>query len=166
MYIKIDDSEMQKWIDYGSKSLELTAVALKKGRQVDCVALCIDAPAGKKPVLVETARTLVEDAINPVHGVAFRSFSALERVLLVFGGTDSPCIRFDCDMHGENQEKFDLECHIDAADTPSKPVIGFLGAKIRPQDQDAEEIVLIEGKLDLVRGIKDELEEKYSLKFE
>ncbi|MFN3146174.1 MAG: hypothetical protein ACE368_13435 [Paracoccaceae bacterium] len=163
MYLLLENAEVEDWVSLASSAPDSSVVSLKKGRQVDCLAISLDMAPGKPKQVLKDAKSLVEAARNPVHGVAFRSFSVLERVLLIYGESKSPCVHFDCTRYGNDQEKFDLECHIDAADSPDEPIVAFLGASIRKQDIDPEEPIRIMGKVDLVRGVKDDLEEAYSL---
>jgi hypothetical protein len=149
-------------VESGLASCGSAACSMKKGRQVSCIALCVGFASDDSAQLLRSIADLEEPHEVAAHGVVVKSYSILERVVILQGGCDPDEIEFMRDADGLSYKSFDVE-EVIPGSPKGDPHVSFIGAQICSPGFDLERPVEFRGKLDVVRGEKDESIEEYRL---
>ena len=86
----------------------------------------------------------------------------LDRLILLRGESNNPLIQFQCAVCGDGQN-FDKECVIPAKQPRLDSITGEVDIPIIPQQDTCKTAVRINGKIDIGRGVSDDLKSDYEV---
>jgi hypothetical protein len=139
------------------------------GSQIHCVALCHGTAPGSKPAnALSTITECIAEHSVAVYAIGVRSYSLLDRVLVISAQSQSDDLAFvnPQPFAGQDTETllWSTDCLVAAGRPGKPPVVGEVRVAIAAKDHTPEDDVVVIGELNIMRPQKNEIDRQTEIK--